>query len=143
MRGRALLMKVRAPRVLLIDGDPNARALHLAALFPLGCRIIEATNGRDGYESFSQEGADLVITVDNGSDSTGLEMVRKIRQAEEERTCRRGRLGYEGVPVLFLKRNGQEGLEDEAGKLGGCTVLREPFYPRQLRRVVEAALLRR
>jgi DNA-binding response OmpR family regulator len=124
-------MKLRAPKVLLIDGDPNARALYLAALRPLGCRIIEANNGVDGYESFSQEGADLVITVDNGSDSTGLEMVKKIRQAEKE------------VAVLFLKRNGQENLEDEAGKLGGCTVLREPFYPRQLRTVVEAALLRR
>lgn len=124
-------MKLRVPRILLIDGDPNARALHLAALVPLGCHIIEANNGQDGYESFSQEGADLVIAVDNGSDSTGLEMVRRIRQAEK------------GVPVLFLKGNGRETLEEEAGELGGCTVLREPFYPRQLRTVVEAALFRR
>lgn len=123
-------MKLRVPRVLLIDGDPKARALHLAALLPLGCRIIEATNGQDGYESFVQEGADLVITANNGSDSTGLEMVKKIRQAEKE------------VPILFLQRNGQENVEEEGGKLGGCTVLREPFYPRQLRTVVEAALFR-
>lgn len=124
-------MKLRVPRVLLLDGDPNARSLYLAALLPLGCRITEANNGQDGYESFSQEGADLVIAVDNGSDSTGLEMVRRIRQAEK------------GIPVLFLKRNGRGNLEEEAGKLGGCTVLREPFYPRQLRTVVRAALFRR
>ena len=123
-----MLMRTRAPKILLIDDDPNGRALYLSALLPLGCCVIEAGNGRDGYECFSQEGADLVISVDSLGDGTGLQMVKKIRQADE------------GVPVLFLKRNGQDDLDDEAKKLGGCKVLREPFYPRQLRTVVEAAL---
>ncbi len=59
---------------------------------------------------------------------TGVEMVRRIRQIDSE------------VPVLFLKRNGLDRLEDEARRLGHCSVLREPFYPRQFQSLVEAAL---
>ena len=124
-------MRTDQQKILVVDHDTNSRAAYVSAIVPLGCLILEAQDGQQGYEKFRAEGADLIVSADAMPGLTGVEMVRKIRETDEE------------VPVLFLKRDGSGDLEDEAGELGNCKVLKEPFYPRQFRFLVEAALNRR
>lgn len=115
-------------RILVVDDDTKSRSALVSAILSLGYCILEAPDGQQGYEKFRAEHADLVVSADAMPGFSGVEMVRKIRETDSE------------VPVLFLKRNGLDALEDEAGRLGNCKVLREPFYPRQFRSFVEAAL---
>ena len=121
-------MRTNRRKILVVDHDTNFRTACVSALLPLGCHILEAQDGQQGYERFVQEGADLVISADHLPGLTGIEMVRKIRQTDKE------------VMVLLLKRDRSDDLEGEAINLGSCRVLTKPLYPRQFRSLVEAAL---
>ncbi len=122
-------MRTRTYKILVVDADAESRAACVSAILPLGCVILEAPDAQQGYEKFVKEGADLVISADRLPLSSGVEMVRRIRQSDTS------------VPVLLLRRNGADDLEDEVVSLGNCKVVVRPLYPRQFRSLVEAALV--
>ena len=115
---------------MIVDGDTDSRSTCVSAIICLGCHILEAEDGQEGYERFVEEEPHLVISADHMPGLSGLEMVKKIRLKDKD------------VPVLFLSGANSDHLEQEAMKLGSCKVLLKPFYPRQFRSVVEAALPR-
>jgi two-component system response regulator AtoC len=121
-------MRTRSQKVLVVDHDNTFRAFCVSAILPLGCLVVEAQDGRQGYDTFTAEGADLIISAGAMPGFNGVEMMRKIRETDQE------------VPVLFLNRDRSDGFEDVAGSLGNCKILREPLYSRQFRSLVEAAL---
>jgi DNA-binding response OmpR family regulator len=123
-------MRTEKQKVLVVSHDTADRSTCVSAILPLGCHVLEAQDGQQGYEKFVREGAHLVISADEMPGLTGVEMVKKIRQKDSE------------VPVLLLSGGTSDHLEDEVTRLGGCKVLTKPFFPRQLRSVVEAALPR-
>ncbi len=124
-------MKTNRQKVLLVDHDTTSRRTCVSAILSLGCDILEAHDGWQGYESFVREEPHLVISADIMPGMSGVEMIRKIRQKDRD------------VPVLLLGGGASDDLEREATELGSCKVLTRPFYPRQFRSVVEAALPRR
>lgn len=123
-------MRTNRQKVLVVDHDTNSRSTCVSAIMSLGCHIVEAQDGQQGYERFLKEEPHLVISADSMPGLSGVEMVRKIRQKDRE------------VPVLLLSAGTSDDLEREATKLGSCKVLTRPFYPRQFRAFVEAALPR-
>lgn len=124
-------MKTTRQKVLLVDHDTNSRSSCVSAILSLGCHILEARDGQQGYERFVEEEPHLVISADSMPGLDGVELVRKIRQRDKD------------VPVLLLSAETSDDLEREATELGSCKVLTRPFYPRQFRSFVEAALPRR
>ncbi len=123
-------MKTTRQKVLLVDHDKNSRSSCVSAIVSLGCHILEALDGQQGYEKFVEEEPHLVISAHSMPGLNGVEMVRKIRQRDKD------------VPVLLLSAETSDALERKATKLGSCKVLTRPFYPRQFRSFVEAALPR-
>jgi DNA-binding response OmpR family regulator len=118
-------------KVLVVDHDADARTTCVSAIASLGCHILQAHDGEQGYEKFLKETVHLVISADRMPGLTGIEMVRKIREKDLE------------VPILLLSGETSGQLQAEVKELGGCSVLTRPFYPWQFRSVVEAALPRR
>jgi CheY-like chemotaxis protein len=49
-------------RVLVVDDNEGVRNLLGKALAYIGCDVVEAGNGKEGFELFLNHGADLVVT---------------------------------------------------------------------------------
>jgi CheY-like chemotaxis protein len=49
-------------QVLVVDDNEDVRNLLSQALAHMGCNIVEAGNGQEGFELFLKHGADLVVT---------------------------------------------------------------------------------
>ena len=82
---------------LVIDDDLTMRLLIRESLEPLGYRILEAEDGRQGVEIMNREGADIILMDVQMPLMDGFEACRLIRARSE----------HAGVPILFIT-----GLDD-------------------------------
>lgn len=65
--------------ILIIDDKALNRSILKTALGPLGFRVLEATDGRDGLEKASIFRPNLIITDLHLPHMEGLEMIRRLR----------------------------------------------------------------
>jgi YesN/AraC family two-component response regulator len=67
-------------RILLIDDDASVRTPLSLILSHFGHVVIEACDGREGMELFTDANADLVITDIVMPEKEGLEVLREMRK---------------------------------------------------------------
>ena len=65
--------------VLLVDDDETSRYLMGAALSRLGCRVIEAHNGREGIRQAEKHAPNVIFLDVIMPDLTGFDVLREIR----------------------------------------------------------------
>lgn len=93
--------------------------------------MIEAGGGREGYETFLAESADVVVTDLNMADGDGIEFINKLHQ---ERAS---------MPIVAVSGGGMfpKSLLLANAKLMGATVqLGKPFEASQLLAAIDQAL---
>lgn len=117
--------------VLVVDDNAQTRAL-LASLLPhAGHRLIQASDGAEGFDLARQRPPDLVITDVLMPRMDGYEFLRRLRTDEATTT----------IPVIFYTA---AYLRDEVAALadrwGRCWVLAKPSEPVEILRAVETAL---
>jgi signal transduction histidine kinase/DNA-binding NarL/FixJ family response regulator len=66
--------------ILVVDDHPENRLVLINMLEPLGFQVLEARNGKDGYDSACKHRPDVIITDVIMPEMTGLEMTIKLRQ---------------------------------------------------------------
>jgi two-component system response regulator PilR (NtrC family) len=76
------------PRILLIEDDPDVRAVFEHVLYDAGHQVDAAATVRDGRELLDSEKYDLLLTDGRLPDGTGIELAGK---ADAQR-----------IPVLIL-----------------------------------------
>lgn len=76
--------------ILVVDDHPENRLVLVNMLEPLGFTVVEAQNGKIGYETALQTRPDLIITDVVMPTMNGLDMTRKLRQHE----------GFERTPII-------------------------------------------
>ena len=122
---------VGSPRVLLVDDNPDDRALverELRKDFPLAQTFQVSTPGQL-EAAIAQPGIDLVITDFHLRWSTGLEVLKRIRARDPK------------LPVIMFTGTGTEEVAVEAMRLGLADyVTKSPKHMPRLRRSVKAAL---
>ena len=116
--------------ILVVDDDPQIRAVVRFAIEREGFRVVEAGNGRDAVEAFAREAPALIILDILMPEMDGTEVCRSVRRGSD-------------VPIIFLSSRDDEidrilGLE-----LGGDDYVTKPFSPRELVARVRAVLRRR
>jgi two-component system, OmpR family, phosphate regulon response regulator PhoB len=114
--------------VLLIDDDPQVRAMMRARLEARNFRVVEATTGEDGLQMV---GGDIdVVIVDVGLPGIdGFTVVRAIRERHD-------------MPIIMVT-----GADEEADRVLGLEIgaddyVVKPFLPRELVARVHAVLRR-
>ena len=118
-----------ARRLLIVDDDPQIRAVLRIALERAGYTVDEAGDGAEGLAK-ARSGRHALIVLDIGlPEMDGLALCRALR-AESE------------TPVLFLTAREEEIDRVLGFELGGDDYVTKPFSPRELVARVGAILKR-
>jgi DNA-binding response OmpR family regulator len=115
--------------ILVVDDDPQIRALLGEYLSENGLRVSTAATGRESMKILNEETIDLVILDLRLADEDGMSIVRDLRE----------RLA---IPVIMLT-----GVRDEADRvmgleLGADDYVTKPFSPRELLARIRTVLRR-
>jgi DNA-binding NarL/FixJ family response regulator len=119
-------------KILIVDDDSTLRAALTRYLKDRGFSVNSAASGVEGFESFSQDTPDLIVSDVVMPEMDGFELCTRVRESST------GRL----IPFIFL--SGRCDLEDriQGHSLGADDYLVKPFHPRELIAKIEAQLAR-
>lgn len=116
-------------RVLVVDDDPQIRALIARFLGRFGYDVAHAENGQEGWRIFRQTPHDLVITDLQMPVMDGAALLARIKTLSRE------------TPVVIITGQGREAMGDLVGREGPPqAVLHKPFTLHTLLKVVAALL---
>ena len=108
-------------RILIIDDNPDIRALLEDSLRPAGYEVCVAANGSEALKQFTAAPADLVITDLFMPGLDGFETISQLRH----------RFGK--VPILAISgHDNAPTFLTMAGNIGAVGVLQKPFTPEEL-----------
>ncbi|KAF0124755.1 MAG: response regulator receiver [Elusimicrobia bacterium] len=113
-------------KVLIVDDDPNIR-LVLKGIFS-GCEISEAQDGKAGLVLIQSSRPSVVLLDLKMPVMNGIDALKKIKTLSHR-------------PLIFVL-TGNDDLDTavKALDLGACGYITKPFSPRDIKRVVFAAL---
>lgn len=116
-------------RILVVDDEPDIRALLRLLLEGRGYAVTEKDNGRAAVEQVMAADFDLIIMDIMMPEMDGVAACQALRR-------------FSTAPVLFLTAKTQLGDKVEAYSSGGDDYLAKPFLPSELLAKVEALLRR-
>ena len=119
-------------KILIVDDDSTLRAALTRYLKDRGFLVRNASSGLEGFDSFTQDTPDLIVSDVVMPEMDGFELCTRVRESGS------GRL----VPFIFL--SGRCDLEDriQGHSIGADDYLVKPFHPRELIAKIEAQLAR-
>lgn len=119
-------------RVLVIEDEANIAELVRYNLEREGFQVIVAQNGEEGLRLVGQHRPDVVLLDLLLPKLDGLEVCRRLRQAEATRA----------TPIIILTAKASEADKVSGLELGADDYVTKPFSPRELIARVRAALRR-
>jgi len=126
---RAMRAAPEHPRILVVEDEPQLRALLRLYLEREGYRVTEAGDGPSALAAYDQHGADLVVLDLMLPGMQGETVLEALRDAGE-------------VPVLITSARRSDAERIAGLRAGADDYLGKPFNPRELTARV-AAILRR
>jgi two-component system KDP operon response regulator KdpE len=117
------------PRILVVDDEPQLRRVLRTGLTSRGYDVRAASDGRAGFESFTEWNPDLVITDLAMPNVDGLELCRRLRAVSQ-------------IPIIVLSAKGEEKTKVAALDLGADDFVTKPFGMDELLARVRASLRR-
>ena len=122
-------MADRAPRILLVDDEQPIQTLLSFPLQRDGYDVVQASDGREALNRFSEQTFDLVVLDVMMPRMDGLEVCRRMRARSS-------------VPIIMLTAKSEE-IDKVLGlELGADDYITKPFSMREFRSRVKAALRR-
>jgi two-component system chemotaxis response regulator CheY len=116
-----------AKTILTVDDSASIRQMVALALTSAGYRVVQASDGAEGYSKATTEKVDAVVTDLNMPNMNGLEFIRKFRAHPASK----------GVPIILLTTESDEGMKRQAKEAGAIGWLVKPFKPDQLLAVIK------
>ena len=113
-------------RALVVDDYDDARVMYSEFLAFKGFEVVQAENGLQAIAQATSVLPDLIILDLALPDIDGIEVTRRLKKSP----------ATEGIPIVMLTANAQEGMLDEARKAGCAAVLVKPCTPEELLEVV-------
>jgi len=118
-----------APRILLVEDEPEIRAFLRGVLLPY-YRLLEATNGEEGLRMALKERPDLIISDVMMPVMSGIQMLAALRGTPET----------VDVPIILLTARQEVDSKVEGLSMGANDYLGKPFSPREMLARIEAQL---
>jgi DNA-binding response OmpR family regulator len=118
-----------SPSVLVVDDDPDVRALVSTLLGRAGYLVAEAPDGRAALKALYGQRPDLVVLDVNMPDLDGWATLERIRDLSD-------------VPVVMLSARGEELEKVRALRAGADDYVTKPFGRQELLARVESVLRR-
>lgn len=131
--GSVILLVEMPTTILVIDDEPDLRALVRVNLEQAGHRVEAVGNGRDALEALRRSLPDLVVLDLMLPDISGTDLCRRLRY--DPNTAE--------LPIIMLTAKSEE-LDRVVGfELGADDYVTKPFSPRELTLRVAAVLRRK
>lgn len=108
--------------ILTVDDSASIRQMVSLTLSSAGYKVVEASDGAEGYAKATAGTVHAVITDLNMPNMNGLEFIRKFRAHPASK----------GVPILLLTTESSEDLKRQAKEAGAIGWIVKPFKPDQL-----------
>jgi signal transduction histidine kinase len=118
------------PRVLVVDDNPQNRALAKATLELEDCEVVLATTGEEALAAFARGAPDCVLLDVRMPGMDGLEVCRRLRALPDS----------QDVPIIFLTASRDLETFDAALAAGGDDFVTKPVQPTELVLRVQAAV---
>ncbi|MDP6444622.1 MAG: response regulator [Pirellulaceae bacterium] len=113
-------------KVLVADDSSTMRKIIIRSLNAVGVSdTVEAEDGQDALNVFSQHAFDLVLTDWNMPNKTGIDVIREIRA------------GGSTLPIIMITTEAEKGRVLEAIQAGVTDYLAKPFTADTLRQKIE------
>lgn len=119
-------------KILLADDEPNLVVTIKDRLEVLGYEVIVASNGKETLEKVNGELPDLVLLDLLMPEMNGYEVCRKLKSSPKTKE----------IPVIIFTASGQRDLEEKCMSVGATELLRKPFEPSELTKLVDKLLKR-
>lgn len=105
-------------RILVVDDEPDSIEVVKIVLSTTGAQIMDANDGRQGFETYIRECPDIVLTDLSMPDTDGWQLLEKIRASEydEKRT-----------PVIALTAHAMAGDKEKVIDAGFDGYLSKPL----------------
>jgi two-component system KDP operon response regulator KdpE len=103
-----------APRILIIEDEPEIRRFLRASLAANQMQIIEAATAQDGLREATSHPPDVVLLDLGLPDISGFDVIAQLR-------------GWSSVPIVVLSARGQESDKIAALDAGADDYLTKPF----------------
>ena len=123
-------MPARAPKILIVDDEPQIRTLLKATLGRAGYAVVEAANAREALSAKAIDKPDLVLLDLGLPDRDGLELVEQLR-------------GDPRSAVIVISARDQTDQKVAALDLGADDYVTKPFDTEELLARVRASLRQR
>jgi CheY-like chemotaxis protein len=118
-------------RILLCDDEPHILGAARYKLQTAGYEVECAADGEEAWQLICRRPPDLLITDCNMPRLNGLALLRRVRQTP----------ALAPLPAIMLTAKGLELSRDELREeLNVFALVGKPFSPRELLRLVQAAL---
>jgi DNA-binding response OmpR family regulator len=119
-------------KILVIEDDPQVRAMVGAALAGAGYQVFQSDSVRVGLEEFRSREPDLLLLDVNLPDGSGFDVCRSVRGSKDRGT----------TPIIML--TARQGIEDKSEGFGAGAdqYLVKPVLPQELLLWCEALLRR-
>jgi two-component system OmpR family response regulator len=117
------------PHVLVVDDDPDIRAVLEGYLAKNDMRVTAVASGRAMIETFDTESIDLVLLDVRMPGENGMLLAQTLRERAS-------------VPIMLLTGNAEEADRVMGLELGADDYVTKPFSPRELLARIRALLRR-
>lgn len=125
-----MIAKATCPsRILVVDDDPDLRALITSLLQANGYAVAEARDGKRFWEALKVEPDLVILDIMLPGGQSGLDLCRELRKVS-------------AVPIIMLTAKGDEADRVVGLELGADDYLAKPFGSRELLARVRAVLRR-
>lgn len=111
----------RGARILVVDDDPDIRAVVAAMLATVGLVVTAKESAEEAFAAVQQESFDLLVLDWNLPKMTGLDLCRMIRRDK-----------HISLPVLFLTANASSQDMLDAFACGADDYMVKPFHAPEL-----------
>ncbi len=132
-RASGAATSLRGTRVLLTDDNAVNRQVIKLFIAPLGCEILEATNGKEALDAIATQGFDIVLLDVHMPVMDGTEAIKRIRSAKAP---------WKDIPVIALTADAMSGDREKYLAMGMTDYVSKPVDQRELTTRMHAALNR-
>ncbi|MDQ0455804.1 response regulator [Rhizobium paknamense] len=121
---------MNAPRILIVDDEPQIQRFLKPALTAAGFDVLEALTGAEALKAVATQAPDLVILDLGLPDMDGKEIIAHLR-------------GWSEVPIIILSARDRESEKIAALDLGADDYVEKPFGIGELTARIRTALRHR
>ncbi|MEW6733245.1 MAG: response regulator [Acidobacteriota bacterium] len=115
-------------KFLVVDDSATMRQLLIMALRKLDgvgpLTLVEAFDGKDGFEKFQAGNFDLVLTDIKMPNMDGLELIGKLREVNQN------------VPIIIISTKGEEADIQRGLSMGANEYLLKPISTIRLKEII-------